>query len=226
MLENLISTTEVAVIHAIHSHLVFCFVFPGTKTMPNWMMPLQIAFRKFNRTSYLDFKNLFQFWWDKHTKRGVNRIPALSLWGRQLQKLAICHRWSRSPFVTTKLRFEDWNTWLCNWHMGSSRWLPIFSQWWVSEGKTNILNELVSHKLLILMISFSFALYATAKTDQSVYIIGGINRNPPSGFRDRRRTIAEYKDGSWRHAGYTIDNRYGHRAISLGSTVMIFAGAK
>ena len=63
-------------------------------------------------------------------------------------------------------------------------------------------------------------MYATAKTDESVYIIGGYTLGRP----DRSRTIAEYKDGSWSHVGDLIENRYNHNAIQLGSSVMIFGG--
>ena len=68
---------------------------------------------------------------------------------------------------------------------------------------------------------FSFHYYATAKTDESVFIIGGYNAYVSPSFR---RTVAEYKDGSWRNVGNTIDHRYGHKTITLGSTVMIFGG--
>ena len=79
---------------------------------------------------------------------------------------------------------------------------------------------------MVIMTFFSFNYYSTAKTDESVFIIGGYNGYPPRGTPDRRRTVAEYKDGSWRNVGKTIDNRYSQKSITLGSTVMIFGGGK
>ena len=69
---------------------------------------------------------------------------------------------------------------------------------------------------------FRISHYATAKTDQSVFIIGGFTAGRPG--NDRIRTIAEYKDGSWRNAGNLVQARYNLGAITLGSTVMIVGG--
>ena len=62
----------------------------------------------------------------------------------------------------------------------------------------------------------------TAHTDESVFIIGG--RQYGRGVHVPTRTIAEYKDGRWSNVGNLVQARAGHKAITLGSTVMIVGG--
>ena len=67
---------------------------------------------------------------------------------------------------------------------------------------------------------FSIYVYATAQTDESVFIIGGY-----TGYRGGQiNIIAEYKDGNWRNAGNLSESRSNFGAITLGSTVMVFGG--
>ena len=67
---------------------------------------------------------------------------------------------------------------------------------------------------------FRIAFYATASTDESVYIIGGYTAGSP----DRTTAIAEYKDGNWKIAGNLAQQRNYHGAITSGYTTMVVAG--
>ena len=71
-----------------------------------------------------------------------------------------------------------------------------------------------------LELIFRIAFYATASTDESVYIIGGYTDGSP----DRITTIAEYKDGNWKRAGNLAQARRFHSAITSGSTTMVVGG--
>lgn len=63
--------------------------------------------------------------------------------------------------------------------------------------------------------------YATAQTDESIFIIGGYTNGRP---HTRTTIVAEYKNDSWSNVGNLLIRRYNHVALSLGSTVMIIAG--
>ena len=65
--------------------------------------------------------------------------------------------------------------------------------------------------------TFRISHYATTHTAESVYILGGWNGNGVRSF-----VIAEYKDDTWSNAGSMKRNRYGHSAITFGSTCIIF----
>jgi len=67
---------------------------------------------------------------------------------------------------------------------------------------------------------FRIATYATASTAESVFIIGGFTNGQPF----RTRTIAEYKDGIWKVAGYLALGRINHGAITSGSVTMVVGG--
>ena len=71
-----------------------------------------------------------------------------------------------------------------------------------------------------LELIFRISYYATASTDESVYIIGGFTAGSPH----RITTIAEYKDGNWKTAGNLAQARYNHGAIASGYTSMVVGG--
>ena len=72
-----------------------------------------------------------------------------------------------------------------------------------------------------LELIFRISYYATASTDESVYIIGGYTDGSP----DRISTIAEYKDGNWKtEIGNLAQARRMHSAITSGSTTMVVGG--
>ena len=69
--------------------------------------------------------------------------------------------------------------------------------------------------------------YATASTDEAIFIIGGLS----SGFAGDARltTIAAFEEDEngvckWRIAGSLRYGRMSHAAISLGSTIMVVGG--
>ena len=78
-----------------------------------------------------------------------------------------------------------------------------------------ILPREIPHKMI-----FRISGYATASTDESVYIIGGYTAGSP----DRTTAIAEYKDGNWKIAGNLAQARSGHSAITSGYTTMVVGG--
>ena len=61
-------------------------------------------------------------------------------------------------------------------------------------------------------------MYATASTNESVYIIGGYTRF------DTITTIGEYRNGKWGIAGNLSQARDCHAAISFGAYTMIVGG--
>ena len=66
--------------------------------------------------------------------------------------------------------------------------------------------------------------YATASTDEAIFIIGGYN-----GGGSPQTTIAAFEEdengvGNWRIAGSLRYGRRWHAAISLGSTIMVVGG--
>ena len=67
---------------------------------------------------------------------------------------------------------------------------------------------------------FRISHYATASTSDSVFIIGGYTAGSPYSTS----TIAEYKDGTWQKKGDLAQARYGHGAITSGSTTMVVGG--
>ena len=67
------------------------------------------------------------------------------------------------------------------------------------------------------------AFYATASTDESVFIIGGHTGGWSSGW-GRSSIIAEYKDGSWTNIGNLAQGRHAHGAITSGSITMVVGG--
>ena len=69
-------------------------------------------------------------------------------------------------------------------------------------------------------IYFSIAYYATASTNESVFIIGGFTGGSPA----YTSTIAEYKDGNWEKVGDLAQRRYSHGAITSESVTMILGG--
>ena len=69
-------------------------------------------------------------------------------------------------------------------------------------------------------VIFRIAFYATASTDESVYIIGGYTAGSPK----KITTIAEYKNGNWKRAGNLAQARYNHGAIASGYTSMVVGG--
>ena len=69
-------------------------------------------------------------------------------------------------------------------------------------------------------IHFRIAYYSTASTDESAFIIGGYTSVSPSIIS----IIAEYKNGSWKNVGNLVQARYGHGAITSGSTTMVVGG--
>ena len=77
------------------------------------------------------------------------------------------------------------------------------------------------HHVIFLRIAF----YATASTDESVFIIGGHTGGwGHTGRWGRSSIIAEYKDGSWRNVGNLAQGRNTHSAINFGSAIMVVGG--
>ena len=68
---------------------------------------------------------------------------------------------------------------------------------------------------------FRITEYATASTSDSVLIIGGYTGSELPSITS---IIAEYKDGTWQKKGDLAQARYGHGAITSGSTTMIVGG--
>ena len=68
---------------------------------------------------------------------------------------------------------------------------------------------------------FRISFYATASTDESVFIIGGLHNG---GSITRSSIIAEYKDGSWKNVGNLAQARNTHSAINFGSAIMVVGG--
>ena len=64
---------------------------------------------------------------------------------------------------------------------------------------------------------FRISYYATASTEKSVLIIGGLTPEPTS-------IIAEYKNESWKNIGNLAQARKNHVAISSGPVTMIVGG--
>ena len=76
----------------------------------------------------------------------------------------------------------------------------------------------------IYTIFFSISSYATASTDESVFIIGGFI-GPTAPWKPAfTSTIAEYKDGNWEKVGDLAQARYSHGAITSESVTMILGG--
>ena len=74
----------------------------------------------------------------------------------------------------------------------------------------------ISDKLI-----FRISSYATASTDDSVFIIGGFTNYR---LGSRTNVIAEYKDGKWKNAGKLAQARSYHGAITFESTTMVLGG--
>ena len=70
------------------------------------------------------------------------------------------------------------------------------------------------------MYYFRISSYATANTEDSVYIIGGFTGGSPW----RTSTIAKYKDNIWTIAGNLKQARAGHGAITIKGRTMIIGG--
>ena len=68
---------------------------------------------------------------------------------------------------------------------------------------------------------FRISFYATASTDESVFIIGGLHNG---GSITRSSRIAEYKDGSWKNVGNLAQARHNLSAINFGSAIMVVGG--
>jgi len=62
--------------------------------------------------------------------------------------------------------------------------------------------------------------YATASTDDSIYIIGGYTNGSPK----RSPTIAKYSEGSWTKTGSLKQARSGHGAMTIEGITMIIGG--
>ena len=62
--------------------------------------------------------------------------------------------------------------------------------------------------------------YATASTEESVFIIGGYTKGSP----DVTSRIAEYKNGEWIDGGNLAQARYGHGAITSESMTFVIGG--
>merc|ERR1712176_681554 len=93
--------------------------------------------------------------------------------------------------------------------------------------KTEILNYSTSTWVHADDYPFSntneIAFYATASTDESVFIIGGHTEGWSKGW-GRSSIIAEYKDGSWKNVGNLAQARNTHSAINFGSAIMVVGG--
>ena len=70
---------------------------------------------------------------------------------------------------------------------------------------------------------FRISHYATASTDESVFVIGGYN-GTPNGSNTYTSTIAEYKNGGWKSVGNLAQARHYHGAIASGSITMVVGG--
>ena len=65
--------------------------------------------------------------------------------------------------------------------------------------------------------------YATASTEESVYIIGGWTYD--SSTNNRTPIIAEYKNDEWYNVGSLNQSRHAHGAITSGSLTMVIGGS-
>ena len=64
--------------------------------------------------------------------------------------------------------------------------------------------------------------YATASTEESVYIIGGWTGYSSTGYKTP--IIAEYKNDVWYNVGNLNQSRHAHGAITSGSLTMVIGG--
>ena len=69
---------------------------------------------------------------------------------------------------------------------------------------------------------YRISFYATASTEESVYIIGGWTSDSSTG--QRTPTIAEYKNDQWYNVGSLNQSRHAHGAITSGSLTMVIGG--
>ena len=75
-----------------------------------------------------------------------------------------------------------------------------------------------------LILSFSIFEYATASTEESVYIIGGSTGVGHTSGRSSSSIIAKYSDGIWTNVGRLKQGRHGHAAITSQGKTMIVGG--
>ena len=73
---------------------------------------------------------------------------------------------------------------------------------------------------LIIIFYFRITEYATANTEDSVYIIGGYTGGSP----ERTSTIAKYKNDIWTIAGNLKQARNSHEAITVKGRTIIIGG--
>ena len=73
---------------------------------------------------------------------------------------------------------------------------------------------------LFIWIIWRISCYATASTEESVFIIGGYTKGSP----DVTSRIAEYKNGEWIDGGNLAQARYGHGAITSESMTFVIGG--
>ena len=94
--------------------------------------------------------------------------------------------------------------------MEAGGWLSLFKWWSVSAIK--ISSIIIISYYLIVYLPFRISNYATAHTEESVFIIGGTN-----GPKQYTSTIARFKDDIWTNVGDLNQARHSHGAITLGS---------
>ena len=76
-----------------------------------------------------------------------------------------------------------------------------------------------------IVLFFSISSYATTNTEDSVFIIGGLNYIDQAGYGHNSNIIARFKHDQWTIAGYLKRARSGHGALTLGGVTMIMGGA-
>jgi len=109
--------------------------------------------------------------------------------------------------------------------LGSYRKSPFVTGGWNPASlKTEILHYEAGYWYQVDDYPFSngdrISGYATASTDDSVYIISGYTNGSPK----RSPTIAKYSNGSWTKTGSLKKSRSGHGAITIEGMTMIIGG--
>ena len=87
-------------------------------------------------------------------------------------------------------------------------------------GKRHESNLLDCDPQFIMYWYYRISLYATASTNESIYIIGGY----VGGSASYTSTIAEYKEENWKNVGNLAQARAYHGAITSESTTMSVGG--
>ena len=149
--------------------------------------------------------SLFRFDGINFKKEASSLFPHLNVWALGFYK--------NSPFVTGQdSSINGLKTEILDYAAGKWVGAPDFP---FSNG-----DRLVIYITLDILSMLRISCYATASTDESVFIIGGYTKGSP----DVTSRIAEYKNGKWIDGGNLAQARYGHGAITSESKTVIIGG--